>query len=83
MRHTRDGKEDDMPYGDGTGPLGQGPMTGRGRGMGFGRGRGCGLGICRRAIADDPATLATQIDRVESVLTTLKQRLTTSKTGQA
>jgi len=51
--------------------------------MKFGRGRGRGLGICRQSIADDPAILATQIDRVESVLTTLKQRLAASKTDQA
>ena len=28
-----------MPFGDGTGPTGQGPGTGRGRGRGSGRGR--------------------------------------------
>ena len=28
-----------MPYGDGTGPLGQGPGTGRGMGRGGGKGR--------------------------------------------
>jgi hypothetical protein len=28
-----------MPAGDGTGPAGQGPFTGRGFGRGFGRGR--------------------------------------------
>ncbi len=33
-----------MPRLDGTGPLGQGPMTGRGRGKGMGRGRGKGIG---------------------------------------
>lgn len=33
-----------MPFGDGTGPLGQGPGTGRGRGMGQGRGRGRNAG---------------------------------------
>ncbi|MBN2052796.1 DUF5320 domain-containing protein [Candidatus Woesearchaeota archaeon] len=42
-----------MPGGDGTGPLGQGPATGRGlgpcgrglaRGRGFGRGQGRGFG---------------------------------------
>ena len=44
-----------MPFGDGTGPLGQGPMTGRGLGYcggyaaparvyGFGRGMGRGFG---------------------------------------
>jgi hypothetical protein len=29
-----------MPRGDGTGPAGQGPRTGRGGGMGQGKGRG-------------------------------------------
>ncbi len=39
-----------MPYGDGTGPLGQGPLTGGGFGRcgagqsGYGRGQGRGLG---------------------------------------
>ena len=44
-----------MPGGDGTGPLGQGPMTGRARGYcagfpepGFWRGRGIGRGFNRR-----------------------------------
>jgi uncharacterized protein len=33
-----------MPRGDGTGPLGQGPYTGRGLGSGAGSGRGQGAG---------------------------------------
>ena len=33
-----------MPRGDGTGPRGQGPRTGRSRGGGSGRGRGGGFG---------------------------------------
>ncbi len=33
-----------MPFGDGTGPLGRGPGTGRGGGRGFGRGGGSGRG---------------------------------------
>jgi hypothetical protein len=33
-----------MPRGDGTGPTGQGPGTGRGLGRGTGRGRGAGTG---------------------------------------
>ena len=33
-----------MPGGDGTGPLGQGPMTGRGGGGGIGAGQGGGRG---------------------------------------
>ncbi|MDD5456266.1 MAG: DUF5320 domain-containing protein [Candidatus Margulisbacteria bacterium] len=48
-----------MPRRDGTGPMGQGPMTGRGMGacapntgsirnfFGFGRGRGAGMGHSR------------------------------------
>jgi ferredoxin len=47
-----------MPRGDGTGPMGKGPFTGRGMGrcgdgigMGHGRGRGCGIcvGRCPRS----------------------------------
>jgi predicted DNA-binding protein (UPF0251 family) len=34
-----------MPGGDGTGPLGQGPMGGQGRGAGQGAGRGQGRGM--------------------------------------
>jgi hypothetical protein len=44
-----------MPWGDGTGPLGQGPLTGRGLGpcgcgmrRGFGRGYGRGFGFRRQ-----------------------------------
>jgi len=33
-----------MPRGDGTGPLGSGPMTGRGMGRGRGAGSGRGMG---------------------------------------
>jgi len=33
-----------MPGGDGTGPLGQGPVAGRGRGLGRGRGGRPGVG---------------------------------------
>ncbi|MDD4537950.1 MAG: DUF5320 domain-containing protein [Lentisphaeria bacterium] len=33
-----------MPRGDGTGPLGQGPVTGRGMGQGRGQGQGAGRG---------------------------------------
>lgn len=45
-----------MPRGDGTGPMGQGPLTGRkmgqcggGQGMGMGQGRGLGRGMGRGA----------------------------------
>ena len=41
-----------MPGLNGTGPLGQGPRTGRGMGMGFGRGRGFGYGYCPRYFAE-------------------------------
>ena len=45
-----------MPRGDGTGPNGEGPMTGRGlgpcgRGLAFRRGRGFGRGFRRFACA--------------------------------
>ena len=36
-----------MPFGDGTGPLGQGPNAGRGRGRGRGKGRGGSRGRIR------------------------------------
>jgi len=69
-----------MPFGDGTGPMGQGPMRGRGRGLC--RGRQGGFGVCRQATPADPAMLTTRIDWLESVLATLKQRLTASKAGE-
>jgi hypothetical protein len=43
--NTYDGEEvKQMPQGDGTGPRGQGPKTGRGQGQGAGRGQGRGAG---------------------------------------
>ena len=63
-----------MPGGDGTGPMGYGPMTGRGMGYcagfdrpgfaspGFGRGRGMGRGLRRMAFAQAP-----QVNRVVPV----------------
>ncbi len=71
-----------MPFGDGTGPLGLGPMTGQGRGRGLGRGRGRGFGLCHQTVTDDATTLAARIDGLESLLATLKQRLAAPKSGQ-
>ncbi len=53
-----------MPFGDGTGPLGQGPMTGRrgggrGRGMGRGMGRRGGIGINRGTMPVVPTSNTT------------------------
>jgi predicted DNA-binding protein (UPF0251 family) len=48
------GGEYKMPGGDGTGPRGQGPMTGRG--MGRGQGRGMGMGAGRGRGYGGPAT---------------------------
>ncbi len=52
-----------MPYRDGTGPMGAGPMTGRGfgycrAGAGFSRGPGMGMGYGRKlgAWGVDPST---------------------------
>jgi hypothetical protein len=49
-----------MPGGDRTGPLGEGPLTGRGlgpcgRGLARGRGMGFGRGFRRMAFAQAPA----------------------------
>ena len=72
-----------MPFGDGTGPLGQGPRTGRGlgrcagAGMGAERGRGRGLGFCRLAGAVDAADEQQRpalISALESLLAALRQR---------
>ncbi len=60
-----------MPFGDGTGPLGQGPMTGRrgggrGRGMGRGIGRGRGIGINRGVT---PPPVPTNVNPTNTTLT--------------
>jgi len=41
-----------MPFGDGTGPMGLGPMTGRGRGFGAGFGRQAFAGAIDRRSFD-------------------------------
>lgn len=61
----------DMPFGDGTGPLGQGPLTGRrgggrGRGMGRGMGRGRGMGINRGVT---PIPTPTNVNPANAALT--------------
>ena len=70
-----------MPRFDGTGPAGQGPMTGggrgncsAGRGTGFGRGMRCGgrgmgrgAGFCRRN-TDDRQSLAERRQTLEAEL---------------
>lgn len=80
-----------MPRGDGTGPVGNGPMSGRGFGscagansgrygagmvgQGFGRGRGAG---CRRGYGinyADPATAKTKKELLEEQKELLQNRL--------
>lgn len=78
-----------MPGRDGTGPLGQGAMTGRGLGVCVGEGRavygrglglGCGRGFnCRRAITpvytDSKETLAEQKAVLEARLDAINKQL--------
>ena len=78
-----------MPRFDGTGPMGQGPMTGGGRGMcqsgrgmgsgqggrcGFGRGMGRGAGFCRRT-ADNGQSLAERKQMLEAELEEVNRML--------
>ncbi|MCP5102886.1 MAG: DUF5320 domain-containing protein [bacterium] len=65
-----------MPGGDRTGPLGQGPMSGRGfgRGRGFGMGRGMGFG--RRGIEENEVDmLRREARQLESSLKEVNDRL--------
>ncbi|HPX29397.1 MAG TPA: DUF5320 domain-containing protein [Sphaerochaeta sp.] len=70
-----------MPYKDGTGPMGYGPMTGRGMGpcrreFGFGRGRrygmGMGMGMGWNAqpctLADRKRFLQEELKRIDELL---------------
>ena len=63
-----------MPDRDGTGPTGEGPLTGRGRGQcrtGFRRGRGRGLGARRLPIlskAEENSMLVEEIELIEERL---------------
>ncbi len=72
-----------MPNRDGTGPYWRGVKTEHGRGNGGKGGHGFRHSLCRMTAAEDPETLATQISRLESVLSTLKQRQTTINAGQS
>jgi hypothetical protein len=64
-----------MPNKDKTGPLGQGPTTGRGfgpcgkgkgRGFGFGLGRGFGRGLCRfQSLSDYRKALEEELEDVK------------------
>ena len=74
-----------MPRFDQTGPLGQGPMTGRGLGpcgggMGFGRGYGRGFG-CRRFYTqrEESEILKDEAEALEQELKAVKERLTELK----
>jgi len=76
-----------MPRGDGTGPLGQGPMTGRGAGLcagyptpGMGRGMGRGMGMGRgRFFSSSPqqelGMLKSQSEYFKSALDGVNKRI--------
>ena len=73
---TRKGGGGKMPGGDGTGPMGQGPLTGRGlgpcgRGLGFRRGFGRGWRFWQRT---EPVTLSKEEQKnvLEAELTDLE-----------
>ena len=71
-----------MPYGDGTGPNGLGPMSGRGlgvrrgfgRGAGLGRGYGRGYGLRRFGYYQDETPI-TQKEAIENELRIMKNRV--------
>ncbi len=80
-----------MPYRDGTGPLGEGPLTGRGfglcgrtrrfsRGFGFRQGFGRGFGFRTTSIAEptkeeEKAYLEAELKAAEEELKEIKKRL--------
>jgi len=78
-----------MPQQDRTGPMGQGPLTGRGLGpcgMGFGFGRGFGRGFGWRLFqpqfqpvqfseADEKKILQEELKEIESEKTEIQKRL--------
>jgi hypothetical protein len=77
-----DGREMEMPSRDGTGPLGEGPHTGRGlgpfggglahrHGRGGGRGRGDSFGH----IDTSPASLLERLGQVEATVEDFKAQL--------
>jgi len=69
-----------MPNKDKTGPLGQGPVTGRGMGScgkGMGWGRGYGFGLCRKFSTpkDETEALRDAEKILEEELKAVKERL--------
>ena len=69
-----------MPGQDRTGPLGQGPLTGRGlgpcgRGFGRGRGRGFGRGVVVVTEANEKKILQEELQEIEAEKTDLEKRL--------
>lgn len=75
-----------MPRYDQTGPMGQGPMTGRGmgpcgRGMGFGYGRGLGRYAGRSYLSqqEEVEELEDEANDLEADLKALRQRITEIK----
>jgi len=75
-----------MPRFDQTGPMGQGPMTGRGmgpcgrgrgmgRGMGFRFGRGYGRGLGRYFGWNEPQTKEEKTDDLKEYLNALKEEI--------
>jgi len=57
-----------MPRGDGTGPNGLGPRTGRGKGLGRGRGIGGGTGIRQYGNRSFSVRDETRITKLKAVL---------------
>ena len=75
-----------MPAFDGTGPQGQGPMTGRGfgpcgrgnrfgMGMGFGRGRGYGRGLGRYFGWNSPQTKEEKVESIQAYKKALQEEM--------
>lgn len=79
-----------MPRGDGTGPMGMGPMTGRGAGTCAGYGCGYGRGFRRmfyaggrNTDADERELLKSQASLLENRLHDIKKRLASFEDGTA
>ena len=65
-----------MPDRDGTGPAGDGPLTGRGLGQcgrGFRRGRGRGLGSRRLPILSKPEEVQLLMEEIQLIEDKIKQ----------
>ena len=84
---NKNNKEVNMPGGDRTGPMGQGPITGKGlgdcrgfgrgfrRGPGFGRGRGLGFRGGFGNYYDDLSTNVSEDTLIENEIRILKEQL--------